>query len=172
MKSCEESGIWHTHKSLYSCPFAVSCVRKVWCKFCELQSLFWRSCNWKSLPNSVSSVTQNILKRGQSLFLTVKKIAKFKKAKSLPSFCPPPLPYGSVQTVSAFWRKLCWDTVNYFFVWGTRHQHKLKNTKNIFVVQLCGKLAFILMQIPCMNLGVLGVRCLYAIFLFPIPVLG
>lgn len=126
-----------THKSLYSCPFAVSCVRKVWCKFCELQSLFWRSCNWKSLPNSVSSATQNILKWGQSLFLMVKKIAKFKKAKSLPSFCPLPLPYGSIQTVSAFRRKLCWDTVNYFFVWGTRHQHKLKNTKNISLLCNC-----------------------------------
>lgn len=109
----------------------VSCLRKIWSKFCELQSLFWRSCHWKSLPNSVSSVTQNILKWGQSLILMVKKIAKFKKAKSLPSSGPPPLPCGSVQTVSAFLSGLWWARLNSFIVQGTRHQHKLKKVPKI-----------------------------------------
>lgn len=159
MKSCEESGIWHSSQYPHS---NFLCKES---KFCELQSLFWRSCNWKSLPDSVSSATQSILKWGQSVS-DGQENYQVKKANSLSSSGPPSLPYGSIQTVSAFLRKLCWDRLNYFFVQRTRHQHQLKNTWNIFVV---GLRVTVLMQTSCLNLGVLGTCCLYAFFLVHRP---
>lgn len=88
VKSREESGIWHTsHLSTHA---DLLCFLWKESKFCELQALFWRSCNWKSLPNHVSSATQNMLKQGQPLFLMVKKTAKLRKQSHFPRRVPHP----------------------------------------------------------------------------------
>lgn len=160
VKSCEESGIWDVSHCAPACLLCFLCKESNGVSFVNCSRYFGEAV----IENVCQILTVQRPKTCWSLLLMGKKIARFKKAKSLPSPGPPASPYGSVQTVSAFLRKLCWDRLNYFFVQGTRHQHKQKNTENNSL--LCVKPAFILMQISCMNFGVLGVCCLFAVFLY------